>query len=351
MDTLTHSLLGALVVRSAFPRRNPGDPLTNRQRMAVGAISAAFPDIDYVASWADPMIYLTLWHRSITHSFVLLPLWALLVGFLLSLAFRQRADWRFVSMLAAVAVLSHILSDLITVYGTQVLSPLSTWRASVGTTFIIDPWFTLIVLTGAIAGFGNRRKVLPRVSLAVLLGYVSAQAFFKFQALSIAEDYIARSGIKGGQATALPQPFSPLNWKMVVAAGGRYDIAYVNLSAAYSVDDTESGWWADVRRTYQAPEDLAWQRHYRYGNDMGAENKVRSLWENEQLDYFRRFAVFPTLYRIDHNSGTTCVWFTDLRYVLPYMTPPFRYGLCRDTPEVGDWQLRRLRRRDEEKAR
>jgi len=103
MDTVTHSLLGALVVRSVFPaQQRPGQPLTNRQRMVVGAIAGAFPDIDYIASWIDPMIYLTLWHRSITHSFVLLPLWALLVGVALAFAFKQHKAWPFVTVLAGV---------------------------------------------------------------------------------------------------------------------------------------------------------------------------------------------------------------------------------------------------------
>ena len=99
--------------------------------MAVGAIAGAFPDIDYIASWIDPMVYMTLWHRSITHSFVLLPLWALLVGVALAFAFKQRKAWPFVTVLAGVSVLSHIVADLITVFGTQVLAPLSSWRASV----------------------------------------------------------------------------------------------------------------------------------------------------------------------------------------------------------------------------
>ena len=73
---------------------------TNRQRLLAGAVAGAFPDIDYMASWVDPMIYLTLWHRSITHSFLMLPLWALLLGTILSFVFRRRREWRYLSVLA-----------------------------------------------------------------------------------------------------------------------------------------------------------------------------------------------------------------------------------------------------------
>lgn len=343
MDTITHSLLGGLVVRSVFPAHKSEYPLSNRQRLAVGASAAAFPDIDYLGSWVDPMIYLTLWHRGITHSFMLLPVWALFIGILLAFVFRQRTQWRYITLLAGVAVLSHILSDLITVYGTQILAPLSTWRASVGTTFIIDPWFSVIVLGGFLLGLKDRPRLKPALLLAVLVSYVALQATLKYQALTVANHYIHQNGMTNAQPTALPQPFSPFNWKIIIRKDHHYDVAYINLAGTYTIEDDETGFWAEVRRTYQAADNPGWQRFYRYGDDPDAINQIRDLWKNDQLYYFRQFAEIPILYRIDNNAAKTCVWFTDLRYVLPYLTPPFRYGLCRTKPDT-DWQLHRLGR-------
>ena len=342
MDTVTHSLLGALVVRSAFPAQQSNHPFTNRQRLLAGAVAGAFPDIDYIASWVDPMVYLTLWHRSITHSVVMLPLWALLVGILLSLIFRQRSEWRYLSMLAGVSLLSHIISDLFTVYGTQLLSPLSSWRASIGTTFIIDPWFTLIVLTGVIAGLKNVSKHLPRASLAVLLAYIALQGGLKQRAVAIAQDHAHHEDISAVRIAALPQPFSAFNWKVIIETDNYYDISYVNLSGGYRTAADGAGFWNKVRTTYRTPEQIKWQRQFRFGNTGAEAEQVEMLWLNEQLDYFRRFAELPVLYRIDKGGGKTCVWFTDLRYVLPYMTPPFRYGLCQIGEKTG-WGLERLR--------
>ena len=342
MDTITHSLLGALVVRSAFPAKQSTHPFTNRQRLLAGAVAGAFPDIDYIASWVDPMIYLTLWHRSITHSFVMLPLWALLVGVTLSFAFRQRREWRYLSMLAGVSLLSHIASDLITVYGTQVLAPLSSWRASIGTTFIIDPWFSLIVLIGFIAGFKSASHRLPTGSLAVLLIYVLFQGGLKQYAHSIAQDHVQGEGISAVRIAVLPQPFSPFNWKIIIETDDYYDISYVNLSGGYTAIGDEKGFWSKVRNTYKTPEEMNWQRQRRFGDAGPEAERVEMLWYNQQLDYFRRFAEFPVLYRIDRGTEESCVWFTDLRYVLPFMTPPFRYGLCQGNREAT-WGINRLR--------
>ena len=342
MDTITHSLLGALVVRAAFPAQQSKHPFTNRQRLLAGAIAGAFPDIDYIASWVDPMIYLTLWHRSITHSFVMLPLWAFLVGITLSFLFRQRCEWRYLSMLAGFSMLSHIASDLITVYGTQVLAPLSSWRASIGTTFIIDPWFTLVVLFGFITACKSASNRLPYASLAVLLAYVLFQGGLKQHVLSIAQAHVQREGISANRVAAFPQPFSPFNWKIIVESDEYYDISYVNLSGGYATVENEMSFWDKVRNTYKSPEAISWQRQRRFGDAGPEEEQVEMLWHNEQLDYFRRFAELPVLYRIDQGMEKSCVWFTDLRYVLPYMTPPFRYGLCQENRETT-WGINRLR--------
>jgi len=343
MDTVTHALLGALVARSAFPASRSRQPLTDRQRMAVGAIAGAFPDIDYIASWVDPMIYLTLWHRSITHSFVLWPLWALLVGVALAFTFKQREAWPFVTVLAGVALLSHILADLITVFGTQMLAPLSSWRASIGTTFIIDPWFTAFVLAGFLAGLRKQTRWLPRLSLTALVAYIGFQGFLKHQALLLAHEQMRRENLFDASATALPQPASPFNWKLIIDNGNRYEVAYVNLAGGYSAPDDANGFWNGLHATYKAPDKLSWETYRRFGDNRKNTGYIRALWENPQLDYFRRFAEFPALYRIDSTADRHCVWFTDLRYVLPYMTPPFRYGMCQDKP-AASWEMERLRR-------
>jgi len=342
MDTLTHSLLGAVVVRSVVPAQRSVHPFSNRQRILVGAIAGAFPDMDFITSWVDPMIYLTLWHRSITHSFVMLPLWSLLVGVTFSFVLRKRGEWRYLSLLAGIAIISHIASDLITVYGTQVLAPLSTWRASIGTTFIIDPWFTLIVLTGFVAGLKDRLTLLSQASLVVLVAYLLLQGGLKQQALAVGHGHVQRQAVSAIRIFAFPQPFSPFNWKVVVEAADYYDVAYISLSGGYAGRGAGTGIWDQVRTTYRSPRQMRWQRQRRYGAPGAEAEEIKQLWADKQLDYFRRFAELPVLYRIDREGEKSCVWFTDLRYVLPYLTPPFRYGLCRDAPE-SNWQLKRLR--------
>lgn len=343
MDTITHSLLGAVVVRALSPAPSARHSLTRAQLLATGAIAGAFPDSDYIGSFIDPMVYLTLWHRSITHSLVLLPLWSLVLGFVLAALFRKRAEWRWFAAFAGAAVLSHILSDLITVYGTQILAPLSGWRASIGTTFIIDPWFTLIVLAGFVAAARTRTATAPRIGLVVLATYVGMQGLLKHQAADLARQYVARQGLSATRIISLPQPLSPFNWKLIVDTGNDYWSAYTSLSGGYRFCADAHGFWGKVCGTYRPPGHLDWRHTTRFGDTPAVQALSRRLWGDPQLRYFRRFAEVPALYRIDSTVAHTCVWFTDLRYRLPYMTPPFRYGLCREAAK-GAWRLERLRR-------
>ena len=60
----------------------------------------------------------------------------------------------------------------------------------------------------------------------------------------------------------------------------------------------------------------------------------------------RRFTLFPAAFRLGHEDGELCVWFTDLRYVLPVLEPPFQFRVCRsrDTLEWSQVESSRLLR-------
>src|ERR1700724_4042580 len=85
------------------------------------------------------------WHRSYTHSLVCLPIFA---GLLAALA-RWFARWRnwdapslaTLTAIYAAGILSHILLDLVTSFGTMIWSPVQWSRPAWDLIFIID--FTL----------------------------------------------------------------------------------------------------------------------------------------------------------------------------------------------------------------
>jgi inner membrane protein len=331
MDTLTHALSGALLARATHRPSTQRIPLGTRSWIAF--LACAFPDSDFVLHWVDTLFYFN-WHRGVTHSLVLLPLWALTGAWLLHLASRRCWPLAELFLLLAMAIGLHILGDLVTAYGTRIWMPLSTTRVHWDFTFNIDLIFTGILLAGLLLSRWRHAVTSARLSAALLLGYVGLQILFQQQALRIAEAYAAaRLDTPPARLAALSQPLSPLNWKLLVEDDGQYHIAYLRLRGRAWAPPGPA-WLAAMMGHYRIPERLEWQTIPRLGDHPSA--LARQAWEQNTLAEYRRFAQFPRLYRIDREPGRTCVWFTDERFVLPEMTPPFRYGLCK---EQGSWVL------------
>ena len=327
MDTLTHALSGALLGRLMAPA---DAPRAIPRRVAAGFFACAAPDLDFIAGLAGPVAYLEN-HRGVTHSLVLLPLWAIGVAWVLARLLREPQGWRALYAISAAAIALHIACDVITSYGTMIFAPLSDWRAAIGTTFIIDLWFSGIILAGLIASAIAWRSRLPAIAaLAVLAGYVGLQFVQRQHALEFARQYADAHALTYAKVDAQPRPVSPFNWTVFVSDDERHRFAHINLvrreARRYQPGD---GFIARIDSPYLPLEQAIWVERSRYG-EVG-QARIRDAWQSPALGFFRGFAAEPAY------DGTTeagnCVWFVDLRFVAPGRdVTPFRYGACRDSP-------------------
>jgi inner membrane protein len=329
MDTLTHALSGALLGRAVSNKNIP-------RRVAAGFFACAAPDLDFVLGLAGPVEYL-LNHRGVTHSLVLLPGWALLYSWILARLLRDPGGWRALFGITALALLAHIVGDLITSFGTIVLAPFSDWRAAIGTTFIIDLWFSGIILAGLVASAFLYKSRIPAVAASVVLaGYVGFQYVQREHALGIGEKYAQENNLKGVRVTVHPRPVSPFNWTVFVSDDETHHFAHVNLvrkePRRYEPGD---GFIARVDSPYMPVEQAIWVTRPRYGATDQA--LIKEAWNSAPLAFFRWFADLPAFDGM--GEGSTCVWFTDLRFLTPGREGmPFRYRVCRERPEAP-WRL------------
>lgn len=338
MDTLTHALSGALLARATEPgaeqRRIP-----RRTRMAVCFWAAAFPDSDFVLRFVDPLTYLTT-HRGLTHSVIMLPLWAIGLALLFQLLYRGRYSWRAFAGICALGIGIHIAGDVITSFGTMILAPLSGWRAQWPTTFIIDPYFTAIVAGGLLASLYWKRTRTPAiVGLAVLGAYVGAQTVWRQRALDIGDAYIAANQMQPARAHALPQPFSPFHWLVMVERPDAYHMSYVSLTREHvRTSPVDANLLRRVYDSYRPLDQALWQRVPRYGASAEEAEIAKALWDSPVFARYRRFAMFPAVSATEQLREGLCVQFSDLRFALRGRVPPFRYAACRaDT--AGPWRL------------
>ena len=154
MDTITHGIAGAIISKAVFGGRDlisAKEMEKKRLTTWVLVIGAMFPDIDVLREFFDDnsMLIIT-WHRSITHSLLILPLWSLLLAALTAAIARWRKwsapSFAMLTLLYAASLLSHIVLDLLTNFGTMIWSPLRWSRPAWDVLFIIDFTLTGILL-------------------------------------------------------------------------------------------------------------------------------------------------------------------------------------------------------------
>lgn len=217
MDPLTHAVSGAALGAAKGARR---------REIALLALLAMAPDADIVFRVVSDLFYLQH-HRGITHSLLMLPLWTWLIARIL----RPHAPGLSAFWIAA-AIALHILLDLITSFGTMIFAPVSRARVAWDWVFIVDPLFTVPMLLALVLGAATRRlRAGGLAALAWLFGYLALAAGLHAKAIAIAAQEARALGAR--PAAALPLPFSPARWRLVLDAGDKWLVAAVDLAPAF----------------------------------------------------------------------------------------------------------------------
>src|SRR6202049_49540 len=192
MDTITHGIAGALIGKALFR----GDDMValrpmNRGRIITWSLmlGAIFPDSDvFRETFSHNELLILTWHRSFTHSLICLPFFALALAGLTRWFVRWR-KWDAPSFAAltgiyAIGILSHILLDLVTSFGTMVWSPLQWSRPAWDLIFIIDFSLAAILLVPQILAwvYSSREGLQLRALASWLVFGIAALAVAGFAA-------------------------------------------------------------------------------------------------------------------------------------------------------------------------
>jgi len=328
LDTLTHALSGALLARATVSKDAP--PRSIPRRVAAGFFAAAAPDLDFVLAFVSPLVYLEQ-HRGPTHSVLLLPLWALLLSWVLAKILREPRGWRALYGVSALGLGAHILGDLVTSFGTLILAPLSYARFGWGTTFIVDLWFTGIILAGLLVSLARRHSRVPAVAASlVLVAYVGFQAVLKEQALDYARAHAQRQGWSGVELAVMPRAVSPFNWTVYASDEAAHRFAHVNLRRQEPLPPAHD-FVGRMDAAFQPLAQARWETRTRFGNTETEQRLAREAWASPALGFMRWFADKPAFDGL--SAGSTCAWFVDLRFLNPGRDwVPFQYGACREAP-------------------
>lgn len=153
MDSITQVALGAAVGEAILGRK------AGFKAAAWGGFLGTLPDLDVLANPLLDQVSELYFHRGITHSFLFTLIAAPLIGWTLSKIHSSTdatvKNW---SVFAFWILLTHILIDLPTSYGTQIFQPFTNHPFATDSLFIIDPVFTVPLLLGLLSALILRRR-------------------------------------------------------------------------------------------------------------------------------------------------------------------------------------------------
>ncbi|RID83653.1 metal-dependent hydrolase [Peribacillus asahii] len=156
MDTITHTLFGLSLYGSI--QKDKVDRRTKMAYLFTSVGASQIPDSDVISQLWDTEGLYQMWHRGITHSVFLTPIWALLFYVLCMFFFKVKDKRLF--FLGWLAVVIHNTSDLFNAWGTGYLEPFSQTRITFGTIPIID--FVFWVIIGSAYFLSKKTTILKK---------------------------------------------------------------------------------------------------------------------------------------------------------------------------------------------
>ena len=240
MDSFTQIALGATIGEAGWRKSLGG------RAPIWGGLCGLLPDLDVAMTAFDPWADL-VYHRSFTHSLLVLPFAAIPIGWLGHRFGKRRGTWWQWVHLSFWALITHPILDLFTFFGTQLLYPLSDRRFAIDGVSIVDLFYSLPLLAVCLLALKKgppprwRRRmagwVLAFTTAYLLVGHFTMRVV---RAEALAE--LRGEGFEPDDIRALPTFLNDQAYRIVARRGeGEFRLSYRSYAAGAGTD------WLTVR--------------------------------------------------------------------------------------------------------
>ena len=228
MDSLTQIVLGSAVGYAVLGNK------VGRKAAIYGAILGTLPDLDVLLPYGGEVEAFT-YHRGFSHSLLVHLLISPLIVWLITTCHQGTAvykkHWFWLTLLC---LSTHGILDSFTVYGTQLLWPITEYPFAVSNLFIIDPIYTLPLLLAFIVVFLPNIKFVNvfKVNVFALIIsslYVCWSLVAKTYIDQKVETALNDRQIKANHYLSTPAPLTTLLWRILVMSDGQYYEGYVSV--------------------------------------------------------------------------------------------------------------------------
>lgn len=317
MDSITHTLTGAVIARAI------DDEKIGNWGTIAGLAMGFFPDTDFVLGLLNRQFYLE-YHRDFTHSLLLIPFYALFFSWVFVRISGRKHLWNFYKICLAVLV-SHVLLDLLTSYGTMIFSPFFEDRFAWDLIFIIDLTFSCIIFFPLAGSFLWKRKA-RMICCGSLIGLTLYVLFIWIQhgrGLELAKTFARNLNEEVIQVASMPQPLSLFRWANYVETKDRVYQGFVDFLRKVPPEPIaeSSSFFKKLKSLYYPPEKVGYRSCSKLQNSPWVEKALAT----DGVKFYYWFARFPVVKSVNSTNGTHRVEFMDVRFLLPGVRTPFVY--------------------------
>ena len=230
MDSFTQIALGISIAEVYA-----GKKLKNKTFL-YGAVLGTIPDLDIVVGFFLNPVDAVLIHRGFSHSLFLFLFLSPFLGWIISKKERDKIQFFQASAMVFWCLFTHVLLDMFTSWGTQILWPLN-YRFALKTIFVIDPLYTVPLVIALIMIWKTKDALLRKNyvirGLFISSSYLLLSCLIKAYALNKFEKALTKQGIQYSEIIVKPTAFNLILWNANVATEDNY------LLGDYSLLDTQ----------------------------------------------------------------------------------------------------------------
>ncbi len=235
MDSLTQIVLGIATAELVA-----GKKLQNKA-FFYGAVLGTIPDLDILVGKFLSDVEEVAIHRGLSHSLLFFMFLSPVLGWLISKIEKEKISFKSASLLAFWCLVTHVILDLFTSWGTQILCPLD-YRFALKTIFVIDPLYTIPLLISLIFVWKNkdsliRRKYLIR-GLVMSSSYLLLTCLLKLFAVQQFENALENQKLTYQELIVKPTAFNCILWNANVATSDGYYLADYSLFDSHPIQFT-----------------------------------------------------------------------------------------------------------------
>ncbi|MAF31239.1 MAG: hypothetical protein CMF60_03445 [Magnetococcales bacterium] len=324
------SIFFGMVCAWALKRHADSSPL-GHWRLVAGAVAGAFPHIDWFFQILGPSFYLA-YKDSVTWSLLLMPIYANLIAFVLSLI--SQKSWKdFVPVTLGVLLMTSLLA-MLTSKGIQPFAPFSHYNVSLGLIYPFDLSIMGVSILAISCGLllPRFKRDFGRFAVVLVVAYTLVLTTFYFKARSFAKTYAEAFNLKVEGYHIIPQPISAFNWRIVIETEDqRFHDTMINLFRDEEVVlDGEDSRTNRIDSLYKPMDKAIWRVYRRYGY----KNKVfaKSAWVSmyKSSDAFKRISKYWVSKDVIRHNGNSCARFIDLRREGSRKVEEYIFMICRE---------------------